>query len=52
MALHKTELVKFIHRLARLGVKINIKKSNFFINIKEDSFSLLGFDKNMIVLLR
>ena len=41
---HKTELVKFIHRLARLGVKINIKKSNFFINIKEDSFSLLGFD--------
>ena len=41
---HKAGLLKFVHRLARLGIKINIKKSKFFINVKKDSFSLLGFD--------
>ena len=42
---------KFLYRLNRLGLKINIPKSEFFIKVKEDNFKLLGYevDKGRII---
>ena len=36
-------LDKFLYRLRRLGLKINLQKSSFFVKIKTDTFKLLGF---------
>ena len=40
---HAVLLDKFLYRLNRLGLKINIRKSSFFVKIKTDTFKLLGF---------
>ena len=43
-ALHKKHVQLFLHRIHRLGLKINLEKSEFFIKIKSDNFKLLGFE--------
>ena len=40
---HMTILSTFINHIARLGLKINIIKSRFLINIKTGTFNILGF---------
>ena len=37
---HMMDVDKFLYRLNRLGLKINIPKSEFFIKVKEDKFKL------------
>jgi len=48
---HMIDVDKFLYRLNRLGLKINIPKSEFFIKVKEDNFKLLGYevDKGRII---
>ena len=48
---HMLDVDKFLYRLNRLGLKINIPKSEFFIKVKEDNFKLLGYevDKGRII---
>ena len=41
---HKEHVKKFLYRINRLGLKINLEKSEFFINIQSDNFKLLGFE--------
>ena len=49
--LHKKHLGIFLHRIHRLGLKINLEKSDFFIKVQSDNFKLLGFevDKGKII---
>ena len=49
--LHKKHLGIFLHRIHRLGFKINVEKSEFFIKVQSDNFKLLGFevDKGKII---
>ena len=42
--LHKEYLQKFLYRINRLGLKINLEKSEFFIKVQSDNFKLLGFE--------
>ena len=42
--LHKKQLEKFLYRIHRLGLKINLEKSDFFIKVQSDNFKLLGFE--------
>ena len=48
---HMNDVDKFLYCLNRLGLKINIPKSEFFIKVKEDNFKLLGYeiDKGKII---
>ena len=41
---HMIDVDKFLYRLNRLGLKINFQKSEFFLKVKEDNFSLLGYE--------
>ena len=40
---HRRHFKKLLYHINRLGLKLNIKKSFFFINILKDECSLLGF---------
>ena len=42
--LHKEHLQRFLYRINRLGLKINLEKSEFFINVKCENFKLLGYE--------
>ena len=49
--LQKKHLEIFLYRIHRLGLKINLEKSDFFIKVQSDNFKLLGFevDKGKII---
>ena len=40
---HEEALLILLKRIARLGVRLNLKKSMFFRNIQEGNFNVLGF---------
>jgi len=46
VAMHMELLDIFFYRLNRLGIKINVSKSQFFVKIKKEKFNLLGFEIN------
>ena len=42
-SIHKKELELFFYRIHRLGMKINVKKCEFFKEIQSDEIKILGF---------